>query len=200
MPLAATCQRPTAHRNRSRLELTGGLDLLCVAPSSGQFGDAAMTDLAFDRRMANAIRALAMDARREGQVRPSRHADGHGRRRDGAVHPLPEVRPGRPELAGPRPLRALGRPRLDAALFAPLPHRLRGDDDRRDRSASASSTRRRPATRRISSRPASRRPPARSARASARRSAWRSPSACSPPSSATTSSTTAPSCSAPTAT
>ena len=49
------------------------------------------------------------------------------------------------------------------------------------------------------SRPASRPPPARSARASAMRSAWRSPSGISPPSSATSSITT-PMCSPPTAT
>ena len=51
-------------------------------------------------------------------------------------------------------------------------------------------------SRRASSPRASRRPPARSARASPPRSAWRSPSACWRPSSATTSSTTTPSCSA----
>jgi transketolase N-terminal domain/subunit len=50
-----------------------------------------------------------------------------------------------------------------------------------------------------SSRPASRRPPARSARGSAMRSAWRSPSGISRPSSATSSITT-PMCSPPTAT
>ena len=44
------------------------------------------------RDMANAIRALSMDAVRGGQLRPSRHADGHGRRGDGAVHRVPEVR------------------------------------------------------------------------------------------------------------
>ena len=58
--------------------------------------------------------------------------------------------------------------------------RLRGDDDRARSSASASSARSRRAIRNMPSRPASRPPPARSARASPTRSAWRSPSATSP--------------------
>ena len=37
------------------------------------------------------MRALAMDAVREGQFRPSRHADGHGRRRDGPVHAISSI-------------------------------------------------------------------------------------------------------------
>ena len=53
-------------------------------------------------------------------MRPSRHAHGHGRCGDRAVLPVPEIRSGRPRLARPRPLRAVGRPRLDAALFAAL--------------------------------------------------------------------------------
>ena len=59
---------------------------------------------------------------RAGEVRPSRPADGRGRYRDRAVHPLPQIRSGRSGLARPRPLRALGRPRLDAALRAALSH------------------------------------------------------------------------------
>ena len=42
-----------------------------------------------------------------------------------AVDPPPELQPGRPGVARPRPLRALGRPRLHAALLAAAPHRLR---------------------------------------------------------------------------
>ena len=119
----------------------------------------------------------ARDGRgRAGEVRPSRPADGRGRHRDRAVHAIPEIRSGRSDMARPRPLRALGRPRLDAALRAAVSARLRGDDDRARSSASASSARSRPAIRRTSSRPASRPPPARSARGSATRSAWRSPS------------------------
>ena len=55
-----------------------------------------MTDqAAAPRDLANAIRALAMDAVQQAELRPSRHADGHGRRRHGAVHQVPEVRPDR---------------------------------------------------------------------------------------------------------
>ena len=67
-----------------------------------------------------------------GEVRPSRHADGHGRRRDRALDALPQVRRRRPALAGPRPLRAVRRPRLDAALRAALPHRPRRHGHRGD--------------------------------------------------------------------
>ncbi len=41
------------------------------------------------------------------------------------VHQAPAPRPLRPGLAGARPLRAVGRPRVDAALRAPAPDRLR---------------------------------------------------------------------------
>src|SRR3546814_18672903 len=54
--------------------------------------------------------------RAAGEFRPSRHADGHGRCGDGAVQPLPEVRPAEPAVARPRPLRAVGRPWLAAAV------------------------------------------------------------------------------------
>ena len=106
-----------------------------------------------------------------------------------AVDAIPALRSRRARLAQPRPLRALGRPCLDAALFAAAPRRRRGDRRRRQArpasqrsasttsSSSASSARRRPAIPNIATPPASRRPPARSARAAAIRSAWRSPSA-----------------------
>ena len=67
-----------------------------------------------------------------GEVRPSRYADGDGRCRHRAVVALPQVRCRRPALAGPRPLRAVRRPRLDAALCAALPHRPRRHGDRGD--------------------------------------------------------------------
>ena len=51
-----------------------------------------------ERRLANAIRGLAMDAV-EAANRASGHADGHGRRRDRLVHPASEVRRRRPALA-----------------------------------------------------------------------------------------------------
>ena len=90
---------------------------------------------------------------------------------------LHEVRPEAPALARPRPLRAVGRPRLDAALFAALSARLRGHRRSTRSRISASSARRPPAIPNTAMPPASRRPPARSARASPTRSAWRSPSA-----------------------
>ena len=66
----------------------------------------------------------ALDGRRrEGEIRPSRPADGLRRSRDRAVHPVPEIRRRQAGLAGPRPLRAVGRPRLDAALFAAVSDR-----------------------------------------------------------------------------
>ena len=43
----------------------------------------------------------------------------------------PQVRSGRPALARPRPVRAVGRPRLDADLCAAPPDRLRPADDGR---------------------------------------------------------------------
>ena len=67
----------------------------------------------------------------EGELGASGDADGHGRRRHRALRAAPEVRRQRAALAGPRPLRAVGRARVDAALRAPVPDRLRADDDRR---------------------------------------------------------------------
>ena len=76
------------------------------------------------RELANAIRALSMDAVQQRQFGPPRHAHGHGRHRRGAVARLPEAQPGQSALVGPRPLRAVQRPRLDAAVFAAAPDRL----------------------------------------------------------------------------
>ena len=41
-----------------------------------------------ERPLADAIRALAIDAVEDSQLRPPRHAHGHGRRRHRAVDPL----------------------------------------------------------------------------------------------------------------
>ena len=103
--------------------------------------------------------------RAEGELRPSRAAD--GRRGDGlrAVDAPPEARSRRPALARSRSLRAVGRSRLDAALSPAAPDRLR-PLARRPPEASASGAAARPDTRRVTSRPASRRRPGRSARAS----------------------------------
>ena len=62
---------------------------------------------------------------RGGEVRPPRHADGDGRDRRRAVAPPPVAQPRESALGRPRPLRAVQRPRLDAALRAAAPHRLR---------------------------------------------------------------------------
>ena len=91
----------------------------------------------------------------------------------------PEALPDAARLARPRPLRALRRPRLHAALQPAPPLRLRPAAGR-TAGSSASGTARRPAIRSTARRPASRPPPARWARAAATPSAWRWPSACSP--------------------
>ena len=135
---------------------------------------------ALDELCVNTIRTLSMDAVAEGELGPPGHAD--GARADGvpALHahhaPLAE----RPGLAGPRPLRALVRARVDAPLLDAAPDRATASRSTTSRT-SASSARRAPATRSTATRPASRPRPARSARASRRASAWRSASACSPP-------------------
>ena len=69
----------------------------------------------------------ALDGRGPGgQLRPPRHADGAGAGRLHAVAAVPALRSGRPDLAEPRPLRALVGPRLDAALLAAAPDRRQG--------------------------------------------------------------------------
>ncbi len=64
------------------------------------------------------------------QFRAPRGAHGHGRHRPRAVDAAPAPQPGRPGLDRPRPLRAVQRPRLDAALRPAAPHRLRPADRR----------------------------------------------------------------------
>ena len=66
--------------------------------------------------------------RRSGEVGSSRHADGHGGDRGRAVEPAPAPQPREPALARSRSLRALERPRLDAAVRAAASHRLRPAD------------------------------------------------------------------------
>ena len=138
--------------------------------------------------MANAIRALAMDAVEKAEFRPSRHAHGHGRRGHGAVHALPEIRRRPSRLARPRPLRALRRPRLHAALRAPLSDRRAGHGHRPAQSL-PSARLAHPGPSRIWPRAGHRddhRPAW--ARGSATPSAWRSPSGSSTPAMATRSS------------
>ena len=80
-----------------------------------------------DEKRINTIRFLAVDAVQKAN-------SGHpglplGARRHGvhAVVAAPAVQPERSALVRPRPLRALGRPRVDAAVRAAVPHRLRPD-------------------------------------------------------------------------
>ena len=71
--------------------------------------------------MANAIRALTMDAVQAGQYRPSGHADGHGRCRHRAVVRLSEVRSGR-NPTGPTATASCCRPGTARCCFTALLH------------------------------------------------------------------------------
>ncbi len=64
--------------------------------------------------------------RAEGPVRPCRRAHGHGAGRLYPLDAVPALRSQGPDLAGPRSLRAVGRPRLDAALQPDPPGRRGG--------------------------------------------------------------------------
>ncbi len=78
------------------------------------------------RRASHQHHPLPVGRRRaEGELRPPRPADGRGRAGLRALDPVPAAQPGRPRLARPRPLRPLGRSRLDAALLAAAPDGLR---------------------------------------------------------------------------
>ena len=79
----------------------------------------------------------------EGELGAPRDADGAGPGRLHALAALPALRPRRPDLAQPRPLRALRRPRLDAALRAAPPDRRAG---RRPRLRGRRRARRSPST------------------------------------------------------
>ena len=70
------------------------------------------------RRMANAIRALAMDAVEAAASGHPGMPMGMGGCRHCALHPVSEVRPEASGVAGPGPLCALGRSRVHAALCA----------------------------------------------------------------------------------
>ena len=129
-----------------------------------------------DAELANAIRALAMDA-----VEAAK--SGH----PGMPMGMAEIavalwsrhlrhNPAQPALARSRSLRAVERPRLDAAVRAAASDRLRPADRRAPALPPAAFEDAGP-SRESASRRASRRRPARSARASPTRSAWRSPRA-----------------------
>ena len=79
-----------------------------------------------DQKCINTIRTLSMDAVQAANSGHPGHADGPGA---GGLLPLaelPPLRPRRPDLAQPRPLRPVGRPRLHAALFHAAPDRRQG--------------------------------------------------------------------------
>ena len=91
-----------------------------------------MTDpIAARRDMANAIRALAMDAVQQADSGHPGMPMGMADVATVLFTQIPEVRRLGAALARPRPLHPVGRPRLDAALFAAASHRLRRHDARR---------------------------------------------------------------------
>ena len=82
------------------------------------------------RRMADAIRALAIDAVEAAKSGHPGMPMGMADVATALWTRFLQIRCRRPALAGPRPLRALRRPRLHAALCAALPHRPGRHDDR----------------------------------------------------------------------
>ena len=90
-----------------------------------------MTDAVDPRVMANAIRALAMDGVEQAKSGHPGMPMGMADVATVLFSRYLKYDPSDPSLARPRPLRALRRPRLDAALLAALSHRLPGDDARR---------------------------------------------------------------------
>ena len=121
---------------------------------------------------------LAVDGVEKANSGHPGHADGARRHRVRDLDAAPPLRSDGPGLARSRSLRALVRPRVDAALLDAAPLGLR-PPARRAQAASASGDRRRRAIPSPTSRRASRRPPGRSARASPTPSAWRRASRCS---------------------
>ena len=131
------------------------------------------------RALANAIRALSMDAVQAANSGHPGRAHGHGRHCRSAVARRAQAQPRQPELVESRPLRALERPRLDAAVFAAASDRLSARPSTSSRNSASSARAPRDIPSAIST-SASKRPPARSARVSPMRSAWRSPRNCWP--------------------
>ena len=78
------------------------------------------------RRAVRQHHPHALDGRGpEGQLRPPRHADGARAGGLPALHARDAPLAGAPGLACARPLRAVGRPRVDAPVLDPPPDRLR---------------------------------------------------------------------------
>ena len=74
-----------------------------------------------DQLCINTIRTLSMDAVQQANS-GHLHADGDGADRLLPVATFPALRPGAPDLAEPRSVRALGQARIDAALQHAAPH------------------------------------------------------------------------------
>ena len=92
-----------------------------------------------DRRALRQHDPDAVDRRDpEGELRSSGDADGARAGRLHALAAVPALRSRRPDLAQPRPLRALQRPRLDAALLAAPPDRRAGPSTPTTRSRAGS--------------------------------------------------------------
>ena len=141
-----------------------------------------------DKLAVNTIRTLCMDAvQAANSGHPGSPMD---MAPDGlrAVAAIPAIRPGRSDLAQSRPFRALGRTRVDAALFAAASDRREGGQPqvrvlgrivraaRGDQAIPAARQQDVPVIPSIAGRAASRRRPVRSARDWPTASAWRSPS------------------------
>ncbi len=126
-----------------------------------------------EQRGINVIRGLAMDAVQKANSGHPGTPDGARPARARAVDADHEVRRVRSRLARPRPLRPLGRPRVDAALLDAVPHRLRARA-RRPEAVPAVGLGALRATPSTGTPRASRSRPARSARASRTRSGSRS--------------------------
>ena len=126
-----------------------------------------------DQPVTAALRMLAIDAVEHAKSGHPGAPMGPRRSCCRAVAPLPAPQSSEPGVARSRPLRALERPRLYAALRPAAPQRLRSAD-RASSSAFVSSIRKLPVIPKSVLRLALRPQPARSARALPMRSEWRS--------------------------
>ena len=132
-PLALTAGLTHLARNEHhRLRRRGPAVTRTPRPSTAPYG----------RRAARA----RYGCRRAGEIRPSRHADGHGRHRHGALHPIPAVRPaGRP--TGPTATASCSRTgmaRCCSTGFCILTRLSRHDDGRAEAFPPARQPHRRP--------------------------------------------------------
>jgi hypothetical protein len=129
-----------------------------------------------DQLCIDTIRTLAMDGVQKANSRSSRRADGPGARRVLAVGEIPASQPGQSALAEPRPVRAVGRARLDVAVQPAASDRVRPADERAGAVPSTGQPHARPSRIRCDARRGSDHRAARSGIFQFGR-AWRSPSA-----------------------